>query len=108
MNSSAPHNAHEYPPRRKMLIRQLAVVIALATACVLAGTELFKVTPESTVDDHVQSPSSSAAPDSGPLLIKHGWVIPDGSFVTRNAKSMERMLLYGVVMRMDDGLSCAV
>ena len=108
MNSSAPHNAHEYPPRRKMLIRQLAVVIALATACVLAGTELFQFTPESTVDDPVQSPSASAAPDSGPLLIKHGWDIPDVSFVTSNAKSMERMPFDGVVMRMDDGLSSAV
>src|SRR5699024_706431 len=107
MNSSAPHNAHEYPPRRKMLIRQLAVVIALATACVLAGTELFQVTPESTVDDPVQSPSASAAPDSGPLLIKHGWDIPDVSFVTSNAKSMERMPFDGVVMRMGDGLSSA-
>src|SRR5690625_7870296 len=100
MNSSAPHNAHEYPPRRKMLIRQLAVVIALATACVLAGTELFQVTPESTEDDPVQSPSASAAPDSGPLLIKHDWDIPDVSFVTSNAKTMERFPLIGEAMRM--------
>lgn len=108
MKNTTPYIAHERPPRRPTTITRVAVLIALAATGLLAWMALSTIPPGPTVDNSAEDALTPTDRDSGPLLIKHGWDIPDISFVASNATNMEQMPFDGVVMRMDDDLSSAV
>lgn len=108
MKNSAPHSARERPPRRNTFITQLAVCVALAATGLLIWAQVSTIATGPIVDSSNQDTITPENPDSDPLLIKHGWDIPNISFVASNAASMERMPFDGAVMQMDNGLSSAV
>ncbi len=108
MRNSAPHTAHERSPRRNTIITRLAVIVAIAATCLMAWTQVSTIMTGPPAGGSDQGALTPAALDGEPLLIKHGWDIPDISFVVSNSTTMEQMPFDGVVMRMDDGLSSAV
>lgn len=108
MKKSAPRTAHERPPGRSTSITRLAVIVALAVTGLMVWTQASRITAGPPAGSSDQGDLAPAALDGEPLLIKHGWDIPDISFVASNATTMEQMPFDGVVMQMDDGLSSAV
>lgn len=100
--------SREHSPGRKALTTQLTVCITLAVTGLLIWAHASTITTGPILASSDQDTITPVSLDSDPLLIKHGWDIPDISFVASHAASMDRMPFDGAVMQMDNGLSSAV
>lgn len=97
------------PPRRpRRSVAKVAGIIALAAIGLLTWPQPPKKAAVPDMGSVAQGPSEPTGAANTPLLIKHGWDIPNVTFAASNTASMTQMPFDGVVIRMDNGLSAAV
>ena len=94
--------------RRTALTRGRWVTLPLVLALALVGCSLPGCDDASAPTSTETFSRPAVTPAADPLLIKHGWDVPDVDFVQANAASIDALPFDGITMVLPDDLSSRV